>query len=186
MDYGLRARDPLFIGAVYASCPEGWALIITGYWDPHPENHGASCWIFQVEGGLQTPKKSSLERGPGPCRVKAALGYFGALRMACAVVNDHPVTGLHGYGCDLEVREGTHIIRPRDGLRARVHDAAFSCSFARSECRGARMRFRRTGLHAVTCRSGWTARPTWLCLWPVVPPYASTWPSAAGADRSHA
>ena len=126
-DYTLNEGHPdaRLIQSAYASYLAGWTMINSGYWDDHPENSGASCWIYQSEGGMTAGfpwLNHPLWKSAWPMSGESALGYFGALRMAAAIVVKHPVIGVYGYGCDVKVQDSVHIIHPRDGLRIRIYD----------------------------------------------------------------
>ena len=93
----------LIISAV-ASYTAGWTLINSCFYSDDPENIGASCWIVNTE----DPENRSSTNGSIPVRKQAwplsgesGLGYFGALKIACSVLIEHPVLGLVGLGCQL-------------------------------------------------------------------------------------
>lgn len=126
-DYSLNEghRDYALIKSAYASYLAGWSLINSGYWNSDPRTLGSSCWV------LHTGWENSKEIVPGnvPLIRKAwqmsgesGLGYFAGLKMASSVVIEHPVLGIYGFGCDVQVNGSVWTIRPRDGLRMRIYD----------------------------------------------------------------
>jgi len=126
-DYTLHEGklDYELIKSAYASYLAGWSLINSGYWNDDPENIGGSCWV------LHTGWKDSdhIVDGKPPLIKKAwqlsgesGLGYFAGLKMASAVIVNHPILGVYGFGCDVEVADHQWTIKPNDGLSMRVFD----------------------------------------------------------------
>ncbi|WP_245347513.1 DUF5695 domain-containing protein [Cohnella lubricantis] len=126
-DYSLNEgkRDYELIKSAYASYLAGWTLINSGYWNDDPRNIGGSCWVLHAgweDSSVDVPGRVPLIKQAWQMSGESGLGYFAGLKMAASVVIEHPVLGIYGLGCEVSVKGNVWIIRPRDGLRMRVHD----------------------------------------------------------------
>ncbi len=170
-DYSLNVGmgDYELIKSAYASYLAGWSLINSGYWDEDPKKLGSSCWV------LHTGQEDSKEIVPGkvPLIKKAwqisgesGLGYFAGLKMASSVIIEHPILGLYGFGCDVKVDGSVWTIRPRDGLRMRVHDTVndWSIEMDRSSIIELKIDLSKRNLRISTANDGIDVSEANICL----------------------
>ena len=115
-----------WILSYYGAYLSGWLLYNSGgYWDEDAANQGASGWITiasrinytgqHVAGGMPLIKGCVALSG------ESGIGYFGALRTACAIVLDHTVLGRIGLGCRIDRKDGRERVALRDGLSRRLY-----------------------------------------------------------------
>jgi len=130
LDHALNdADDPhplLRLG--YASQLSAWALLNSGpssgnhgYWYPGEENDGAAGGGFEPAPAGMTWLGQPHHRGSWYYSSEIDLGYCGALRAAATIVADDPVFGRVCHGGSMDATADTLRIRPRDGVRRRLH-----------------------------------------------------------------
>lgn len=103
----------------YGSYLAGWSIYNSGgYWSDDPSNEGASGWVVKNSEGRYTGQKgnSYYLKGIVPMSGESALGFYGGLHIAAAMVVEHPVMGTYGFGCHVETRADGHYIELTDGL----------------------------------------------------------------------
>jgi hypothetical protein len=112
----------------YAGKLACFATVNAGQISAHPDNIGASSWTYQAErGALGTlgvggGKDAELLNGWRGMTGESDLGLWGALRTLSAdVVTDDPIFGTLGYGADVRETGKAWVVKPRDGLRRRIH-----------------------------------------------------------------
>jgi hypothetical protein len=118
-----RASD--LLETWYASYLAGWSIYNSGgYWSDASENEGAAGWIIDGDVGCcsgMIDKHGPYLKGMVAMSGEGALGFYGALQIAAAVVMNHPVLGRYGFGCRIFNESDTEIIIPTDGLGVRVY-----------------------------------------------------------------
>lgn len=152
LDEGHVKED--WILSYYGAFLSGWLIYNSGgYWNAEPENRGATGWITMGKWIDETDARVFTEtdkkkmgmpyvNGCVSLSGEAGIGFFGALRTACAIVLDHSVLGRIGLGCTIsnkgnetdeengdDKRNGNNknnenneeIIVPHDGLSMRVY-----------------------------------------------------------------
>lgn len=112
----------------YASFLSSWSLMNTGtaesgfgYWFPSEANDGGTGGGFEPAAYGMTWLGQPHHRGPWYYSCETDLGYCGALRTAATIVADDPVFGRFCFGGEMQARESSLHIIPRDGLRRRLH-----------------------------------------------------------------
>lgn len=105
----------------YGSYLSGWLVYNSaGYWDHDPANQGATGWITilsQINNtGQPFERGMPLSKGCVILSGEAGIGFFGALRLSCAIVMDHSLLGRLGLGCEISAENGREVITPKDGV----------------------------------------------------------------------
>lgn len=128
LDYALNQGHVKeeWILSYYGSYLSGWLIYNSGgYWNGDTANEGATGWITIASrinrteqiagGGMQLSKGCVVLSG------EAGIGFFGALRTACAIVMDHSVLGRIGLGCRIDNINSWEKVTLRDGLSQRFY-----------------------------------------------------------------
>jgi hypothetical protein len=108
LNYANEPERSRLLRQAYAAVTASWANIRK----TDDENDGAANWVFHVENG---------RHGWAPADGEIPIGFFGGLLAAASIVNDDPLFGLIGYGCELEKQGDAFRVTPRDGVRQRFH-----------------------------------------------------------------
>lgn len=129
MQYALEYSDAAEsdLQLAYGSYLAGWALINSGWYSDKPYNVGSSVWYYQGIKGTLMDSVNDWEKilpvynGAVAVSGESALGFWAGLNMACTAVIRDSVFGLYAYGGDLSEKDGRITVKPKDGVRKRVH-----------------------------------------------------------------
>ncbi|WP_460798723.1 DUF5695 domain-containing protein [Microbacterium sp. GXF0217] len=107
--------------STYGAYLAGWSNINTGQISSDPANYGAASWQFQSEKGASEYSFIPTLNGWWAWSGEASLGFWGGLQTAAVNVVDDAIVGPYAYGGDLEQRDGSYVVTPRDGVRQRAN-----------------------------------------------------------------
>lgn len=109
--------------ALYASYLAGFSIFNSGgYLSEETENKGASAWIMTGKKGLWSGRDGEpYRKGYVALSGESALGYYGALKIASAIILEEKER-LVPLGCTVEEKENGYQVFPEDGLRCRFFD----------------------------------------------------------------
>ncbi len=128
LDYGKYfADDPYgWLQLGYASYLSSWSLMNTGneesdygFWAPGVVNDGAMGWAFIISKRGRAWIRKEYDRGAWMYDGEADLGNGAAIRMAETILTDDPLFGWISYGGNLERKNRSFNVIPKDGLRNR-------------------------------------------------------------------
>jgi len=131
LDHALRFEDgPAPLARLgYASMLSSWALVNAGtpatdygHWFPGERHDGAVGWGFMPQkfGRDWNPATKGIPRGAWPVDGEIDHGLAAYVETAATVVLDDPLFGLIALGGELEARDDTIEVIPRDGIRQRL------------------------------------------------------------------